>query len=79
MKIEDLIPGFYDEFDVPSCDRSVNDKMKKMKAKLSVADLECLSRIPDPNFFHPGSRDKKISGSASASKNLSILTPKNCF
>jgi hypothetical protein len=21
MKIEDLIPGFYDEFDVPSCDR----------------------------------------------------------
>jgi hypothetical protein len=22
----------------------------------SVADLGCLSRIPDPNFFHPGSR-----------------------
>jgi hypothetical protein len=21
----------------------------------SVADLGCLSRIPDPNFFHPGS------------------------
>ncbi len=35
--------------------------------------------IPDPNFFHPGSRFKKIPdpGSDSASKNLSILTP-NC-
>ncbi len=31
----------------------------------SVADPGCLSRIPDPTFFHPGS-----------SKNLSILTPK---
>jgi hypothetical protein len=32
----------------------------------SVADPGCLSRIPDPTFFHPGS----------ASKNLSILTKK---
>jgi len=32
----------------------------------SVADPEWLSRIPDRNFFHPGS----------ASKNLSILTQK---
>jgi hypothetical protein len=32
--------------------------------------------ISDPNFFHPGSRDKKIPGSASTSKNLSIVTPK---
>jgi hypothetical protein len=32
--------------------------------------------IPDPNFFHPGSRVKKISdpGFESASKNLSIVT-----
>jgi hypothetical protein len=30
-----------------------------------VADPGCLSRIPDPTFFHPGS----------SSKNLSILTP----
>jgi hypothetical protein len=34
-------------------------------------------------FFHPGSRVKKIpdpgSGSASASKNVSIFNPKNCF
>jgi hypothetical protein len=22
----------------------------------SVADTGCLSQIPDPNFFHPGSR-----------------------
>jgi hypothetical protein len=37
--------------------------------------------IPDPNIFHPGSRVKKIpgSGSASASKNLSILTQKIVF
>jgi hypothetical protein len=26
------------------------------KEKGSVADLRCLSRIPDPNFFHPESR-----------------------
>jgi hypothetical protein len=26
----------------------------------NVADPGCLSRIPDPNFFHPGSRFKKI-------------------
>ncbi len=34
--------------------------------------------IPDPNFFHPGSRTQgqKDSGSGSASKNLSILTQK---
>ncbi len=32
----------------------------------SVADPGCLSRIPDPTFFHPGS----------SSKNLSILTLK---
>ncbi len=30
---------------------------------ISVADSGCLTRIPEPNFFHPGS----------ASKNLSIL------
>jgi hypothetical protein len=33
---------------------------------VSVADLGCLSRIPDPNFFHPGS----------ALKNFSSLTQK---
>ncbi len=32
----------------------------------SVADPECLSRIPDPNFFYPGS----------PSKNWSIVTQK---
>ncbi len=48
--------------------------------KSSVADPECLSCIPDPIFSipDPGSRVKKIpeprSGSASASKNVSILT-----
>jgi hypothetical protein len=36
--------------------------------------------MPDPGFefFHPGSREKKIPdpGSGSASKNLSIFNPK---
>jgi hypothetical protein len=38
----------------------------------------CLFQIPDPHFFHPGSRIKKIPGSGSAfvSKNLRILTQK---
>jgi hypothetical protein len=48
----------------------------------SVADLRCLSWIPDPNFSipDPGSRVKKIPdpGSGPASKNLSIFNPKNC-
>jgi hypothetical protein len=42
---------------------------KKNVRYASVADPGCLSRIPDPNFFHPGSR----------SKNLSILTQKDGF
>jgi hypothetical protein len=29
--------------------------------------------IPDPNLFHPGSRAKKISRSATAAKNLSTV------
>jgi hypothetical protein len=41
----------------------------------SVADPGCLSRIPDPNLFHPGSG----SGSKSASTNLSFFNLKNCF
>jgi hypothetical protein len=36
------------------------------KRNSCVADPGCLSRIPDPTFFHPGS----------ASKHLSILTQK---
>ncbi len=48
-----------------------------------VEDPGCLSRFPDPNFStpDPGSRVKKIpdSVSGSASKNLSIFGPKNCF
>ncbi len=45
----------------------------------SVADPGCLSWIPDPTFFHPGSRIRTVSipDPGSSSKNLSILTPKN--
>ncbi len=44
----------------------------------SVADPGCLSRIPDPTFFYPGSRIRTVSipDPGSSSKNLSILTPK---
>jgi hypothetical protein len=49
----------------------------------SGADPGCLSRLPDPNFSNPDpeSTVKKISdpGSGSASKNLGIFNPKNCF
>jgi hypothetical protein len=47
----------------------------------SVVDPGYLSRIPDPNFFHPGSRIRTVSipDPGSASKNLSVLTPKNWF
>jgi hypothetical protein len=40
--------------------------------EISVAGPGCLS--PDPNFFHPGSRVKRVL--ASASKNLSFSTQK---
>jgi hypothetical protein len=49
---------------------TVKHVMERITAEVvhssSDADPGCLSRIPDPNFFHPGS----------ASKNLSILTKK---
>jgi hypothetical protein len=52
-------------------ERNINDKRGIIKAVLrirdvypvGIPDLRCLSRIPDPNFFHPGSRFKKISKS----------------
>jgi hypothetical protein len=46
-------------------------------SKSSVADPGCLSRIPDPTFFHPGSRIRTVSiPDPGSSKNLSILTTK---
>jgi hypothetical protein len=44
----------------------------------SVADPGCLSRFPDPIFFHPDplTRSKKFPDSGSASKNLKFLNPK---
>jgi hypothetical protein len=55
---------------------------KNVKDKIcSVADPGCLSRIPDPTFFHPGSRIQIVSipDPGSASKDLSILTQKSGF
>ncbi len=40
----------------------------------SVADPESLSQIPDSNFFHPGSRDQKGTGSRIRIATL-VLTP----
>ncbi len=47
----------------------------------SVADLGCLSRIPDPTFFHPGSRIRIVSipDPGSTSKNICISIPKKWF
>ncbi len=53
---------------------------------ISVGDPGCVSRIPDPTVFHPGSRIRIVSipdpncfHPGSASKNLSILTQKMVF
>jgi hypothetical protein len=56
----------------------IQRKIIRMILTTSVADPGCLSRIPDPTFFHPGSRIRTVSipDPRSASKNLSILTPK---
>jgi hypothetical protein len=49
-----------------------------IKVDCSVADPGCLSRMPDPTFFHTGSRIRTVSipDPEAASKNLTILTPK---
>jgi hypothetical protein len=56
--------------------------LKKLFSLAPVhADPGCLSRIPDPTFFHPGSRIRicSIPDPESTAKNLNILTQKNCF
>jgi hypothetical protein len=64
-------------FHRPSADYSQSHPQNSLV--INGADPGCLSWIPDPNFFHPGSRilGKKDSESGSASKNLSIFNPKN--
>jgi hypothetical protein len=42
-----------------------------MIATSSVADPGCLFRLPDPNFFHPGSRIRI--------KKFKYFNPQNCF
>jgi hypothetical protein len=48
-------------------------RTQKLNETGSVADPGCLYRTPDSNFSIPDP------GSGSASKNLSIFNPKNCF
>jgi hypothetical protein len=57
---------------------ALSEEGENLSTYISVVDPKCLSGIPDPNFFHPRSSVKKIPdpGSASASKNLSILAQK---
>jgi hypothetical protein len=61
------------EFAGEGNDESIRDDSyptcKKSVIITSVTDQGCLSRIRDPNFFHPGS----------ALKNLSILNQKKLF
>jgi hypothetical protein len=52
---------------------STQEKVRFELFPSSVGDPWCLSQIPDPNFFHPGS---EFFHSGSASKNLGILTQK---
>jgi hypothetical protein len=51
--------------------------------KTSVADTECLSWIPDPTFFHPGSRIPDPNclhpGSRIRIKEFKYFNPKNGF
>jgi hypothetical protein len=76
------MPFFNETKRDPRTHTNLQKEINMISAKPSVADPGCLSRIPDPNFFHPGSRIQgqkgpdPVSGSASASKNLSILTQK---
>jgi hypothetical protein len=44
----------------------------------SVADPGCFSRIPKPNFFHPGSKRLRIPD-PDCIKELKYSNPKNCF
>jgi hypothetical protein len=47
----------------PTCNKSV--------IIISVTDPGCFSQIPDPNFFHPGTRIRI--------KEFKYYNPKNCF
>ncbi len=84
----------YNSFNTLSCRWSASKMRKGLRWRLkvlcpqvlltvdfpcsSVADPGCLSRIPDPTFFHPGPRIRTVSipDPGSSSKNVSILTPK---
>ncbi len=66
---------------VSSCRREVHWCLMKETRQPVLRIRDILSRIPDPNFFHPGSRiqGKKDSGSGSTSKNLSVFNSKNRY
>ncbi len=60
--------------------KNVEKVLKLISLKGSVADPGCLSLIPDPTFFHPGSWIPiySLPDPGFTSKNLSIL-PENLF
>ena len=71
------------QLDVFSCWLRRSSYVYSVQTNLQMQDPEnqwCGSGmfIPDPTFFHPGSRIRTVSilDPGSASKNLSILTPK---
>jgi hypothetical protein len=66
----------------PEFDGIVLDfKVPYVESRIIQVVLRIRDVYPGSEFFHPGSRIKKIpvSGSGSASKNLSIFNPKKHF
>jgi hypothetical protein len=63
--------------------RQVSNRYMRIGPLFNVADPGCLSRILDPNFFHPGSRiqGQKDSGSRIRIliKEFNYFNAKNCF
>jgi hypothetical protein len=57
----------------------VNSYSNNEAKTFSDADPGCLSQIPDPTIFHPGSRIGIFSILDLHKKNLSILAQKNGF
>jgi hypothetical protein len=56
------------------CCHTPESTQEKVRFELflsSIADPGCLFRIPEQNFFHPGSRIR--------TKEFKYFNPKNCF
>jgi hypothetical protein len=71
VKCEDKLPDFFpDNFNI------LPKILTPMTLMSSLADPGCLSRIPDPDFTHPGSRipDPKTATKERSEKKLVVIT-----